>query len=513
MYRLLAPLAAVSGLLLAIGVGGAWYVQRLHRRAASVLAVEVLSIRAAEELEISVRDIRSRVADSLLTGEERQLDSLPALRERVNHWLSEVERWAQTDDERELVEKIKHGRAHLYEELDRLPEEVRRGTSTRTARELVLDVLPNEILVHAQNYLDLNERDLARSNEEIQRMADRIVFGLLLLGICGSVAGLVAGYGIARSFSRGLIQLTVSIRNVAGKLNESAWPITLAARPRLEDLEAVMRQVTERVEAIVAQWQLGQKQALEAEKMAAVGQLAAGLAHELRNPLMCMKILIQTAVEQGDAGGLWGRDLKVLEEEIGRLEGLVRSFLDFARPPEPSKTAVVLPSLIRQTVDLADLQARRRGVHIQTLLPEQPTVVLADFNQLRQLLLNLLFNSLDAVRDGGRIAIALLPPRGNTAGGSSFVRISVADDGPGLPAEIGERIFEPFVSSKVTGLGLGLAICRRICEAHGGCIEARNRPEGGAEFTVDLPLADADRDTRRGALPKSDRLESTCPPS
>jgi signal transduction histidine kinase len=166
---------------------------------------------------------------------------------------------------------------------------------------------------------------------------------------------------------------------------------------------------------------------------------------------------------------------------------------------------------------LLSARAGKQRVDLQTELPEQPVFIEADSGQIRQVLLNLLLNALDALPGGGTAYVQLassdggslddetgLPEVGHAvlesvelggedsgrdaSGLERWVAIRVGDSGPGLPAELGERIFEPFVSTKETGTGLGLSICQRIVTAHGGEMSAANRPEGGAEFTIRLPL-------------------------
>src|SRR5262249_34266788 len=176
-----------------------------------------------------------------------------------------------------------------------------------------------EILRPAQEYLDYNEEEIQRSSEENQRMAGRMVVGLLLLGVCGPVAGLTAGYGIARVVSGWVVRLSVPIQDAAGRLSEVVGPVTVSAGLGLDELEGALRRLAEQVGAVVGRLQQSQREALRAEQLAAVGQMAAGMAHELRNPLTSMKILIQSAAE---GAGLSGRDPGVLGEESTRLDGL-----------------------------------------------------------------------------------------------------------------------------------------------------------------------------------------------
>jgi signal transduction histidine kinase len=187
------------------------------------------------------------------------------------------------------------------------------------------------------------------------------------------------------------------------------------------------------------------------------------------------------------------RDVAVLDEETKRLESLLQSFLDFARPAPLEMKEVDLAAIIRQTVEFLAGRAERREIRIACRLPTAPVVAEADPVHFRQVLLNLLLNALDAVRNGGQIWIEAGTDEPGPSGADATgleerrVRIRVADNGCGLPAGERDRLYEPFFSTKETGLGLGLAVCRRIVQAHGGEIRESDREGGGAVFEVLLP--------------------------
>jgi signal transduction histidine kinase len=233
--------------------------------------------------------------------------------------------------------------------------------------------------------------------------------------------------------------------------------------------------------------------------------MAAGIAHEIRNPLMSIKLLVQATSERG-AAGFRPRDLQILEEEIIRLEQIVSGFLDFARPPKMNFQQVELGDLIGRTLSGVEARAALQGVHLVWQPPAPGTATLeADPSQLKQVLFNLLFNALDAQPGGGRIELRLLeepqPYVHSELASHPGWMLEVQDAGPGIPTELGESIFEPFISSKETGLGLGLSICRRILEAHGGVIDYESSSEG-TTFRLWLPMTqsppqDADPAGRR----------------
>jgi two-component system sensor histidine kinase HydH len=222
---------------------------------------------------------------------------------------------------------------------------------------------------------------------------------------------------------------------------------------------------------------------LRADQLAAVGQVAAGVAHELRNPLTSVKMLVQAGLEAGQADGLPPEDLAIIEHEVRRMETCIQTFLDFARPPVSERRRCDLVPVVRRSLALAEVRARRQGVELSVDLPPGPLELNIDSAQVQQVLLNLLLNALDALPQGGTVRVEVRPATPE----EPAVGVRIRDTGPGIAPRIRERLFEPFVSSKETGLGLGLSISRRLVEAHGGTIRGENTPGGGALFAFTLP--------------------------
>jgi signal transduction histidine kinase len=223
------------------------------------------------------------------------------------------------------------------------------------------------------------------------------------------------------------------------------------------------------------------KRLLRAEQMMAIGQVAAGVAHELRNPLTSIKGLIQVNLRDLIARGVPAEDLTVIEQEIRRMESTLQTFLDFARPPKPNRCPTDLSTLVERVFALVSGRARKQQVALH--FPRPDTIVSAnvDNDQIQQLLLNLVLNALDAMPQHGEIEVDL------RKGHDGYIELYVRDDGPGIPLNILPKVFETFVSSKETGVGLGLPLSRRIAEEHGGSLAAYNLPESGACFLLRLP--------------------------
>ncbi|MCA9218350.1 MAG: HAMP domain-containing histidine kinase [Planctomycetales bacterium] len=242
------------------------------------------------------------------------------------------------------------------------------------------------------------------------------------------------------------------------------WFVILAAK-RAEEQRIDMARETE---------------ALRAQQMTTLAQLATGVAHEIRNPLTSIKMLIQVNRAKFAEEGLPTEDLELVEQEIRRMERSVNSLLDYARPEPSTFEPVVIQSVIRKTVHLIDGRCSAEAVELNVDVPKSPITIIGDSAQLKQLLLNLVLNAFDAMPGGGKLCLNLTEQ-------DDAIALSVQDTGSGICEEVESRLFSPFVTTKANGVGLGLGICRRIAELHNGTLTGFNRATGGAEFLLTLP--------------------------
>jgi two-component system sensor histidine kinase PilS (NtrC family) len=220
-----------------------------------------------------------------------------------------------------------------------------------------------------------------------------------------------------------------------------------------------------------------------AERMAAVGGMAAVLAHEIRNPLASISGSVQVLRGAASVGDADLRLMDIILRETKRLDQLLSDFLRFTRPAEPKRQPTDLKKLVADTVEVFAQRPDAAGHRLVCDL--QPIEGQVDPDQIRQVLWNLLSNAEQALATQGRIAVRLAREEDSQVG--SQIWIEVADDGPGVAPQERERIFEPFVTSKEKGTGLGLATVHKIVEAHGGSIELACPDGGGSRFRVRLP--------------------------
>jgi len=232
----------------------------------------------------------------------------------------------------------------------------------------------------------------------------------------------------------------------------------------------------------------------ERDRLAALGQMAAGLAHEIRNPLGSIKGAAQY-LQPGQAGATSNREdtrafLDIIIEEVNRLNKIVSQFLDYARPYRGEQKQLEVAEVLKKTLALFAKEAADHGkVEIITDFADRMPPVRADAEQLVQVFLNLSLNALQAMQTGGKLWISTALRRSTRRGAvAAFLEIRFRDSGVGIPAGDLKNLFIPFFTTKEKGTGLGLPISQRIIENHGGTIEVRSQPGEGATFTVLLPI-------------------------
>ncbi len=221
-----------------------------------------------------------------------------------------------------------------------------------------------------------------------------------------------------------------------------------------------------------------------AKRLADLGEVAAGLAHELRNPLASISGCVELLRGAQGLSDEDGRVLGIVLRETGRLDALLTRFLEFSRPTPPSRRPADLAVVAGETLDMFAADPVAAGLTLERALV--PTPGSFDPDQLRQVVLNLLSNAAQALREagkGGRIRVACRPDAG---GGAA---LTVEDDGPGMPPDVASRVFTPFFTTKAKGTGLGLAVVQRIVDAHGGSVSVHSVPGEGARLLVRLPAS------------------------
>ena len=241
-----------------------------------------------------------------------------------------------------------------------------------------------------------------------------------------------------------------------------------------------LEQTTAQLAKVNRELQDSFEQIKRADRLSAIGQLSASLAHEIRNPLGSIEGAASLLEQDGTPQDIRHKSLAVIRKEVQRLNRLLTNLLDFARPRRPEFRDVDMRVVVDSVVALVAHSARQANVEIRRSFPESLGPVECDAEQLKQVLLNLTINAIQAMPEGGRLDLALAA----TPGG---IRITVSDEGGGIPAEDMDHIFDPFFTTKAHGTGLGLSVAQQIANQHGGLLAAARNAEGGMTFRVELP--------------------------
>jgi two-component system sensor histidine kinase HydH len=357
-------------------------------------------------------------------------------------------------------------------------------------------------LLMAQGY-----RSMKTSLFRIKAFSDKLVetmpIGLLVIDATGKIAYInreaeiilqlssegVLGKGAAEAIPQPLVELIGSLRPERGVLEKELDCPTGGGK--IVPLEVIASTIQEEdppstghiiLLRDMTEMQHLKREVARSQRLASLGSLAAGVAHEIRNPLSSIKGFATYFRQRYRDNPEDVRTADIMIQEVNRLNRVIGQLLEFARPMSINRQPTSLQALIPQTVRMIDDQAARQGVVIRTDLPSNIPEVAIDPDRIKQVLLNLCLNALEAMNKGGTLSISLNPS------GEKMMRIDVADTGTGIAREDLARVFDPYYTTKPSGTGLGLAITHRIIENHGGEIRLDSEPGRGTTASIFLPV-------------------------
>jgi len=434
--------AIIAALALLVWTG--WTAWLAADQLGSRLSVEeVSSFRLGDTFSADLHELRSLFRRYEATREESNWSQFATARRRLDDWLKEQRGAIQRPAEVEILTEIQGTLDRYWQESLRLREVIQLGASHDVVapRIVTLGDLAADMAHDTRRLLSLREQALQATARDAR---DRL----------GRLTGLLA-------VLLGVIVILAAVLSI------------LVYRDLIQPLR---RQLVETRNLMERQ-----------EKLAALGVLAAGVAHEIRNPLTAIKARLFTQQRRLAAGSPAAEDAVIIHSEIHRLERIVREFLEFARPAEPT---------------LKRTSSRDLLTEVQKLLapgsPDQPFAILLepgpdlplhiDPNQIKQVLINLVRNAIEATGPGGQVRLRCHVAERRFAGTFQPAHLlEVIDNGPGIADEARDRLFDPFFTTKADGTGLGLAIAARIVERHGGGLEYQTSSTDGTCFSIALP--------------------------
>ncbi|HTB82840.1 MAG TPA: hybrid sensor histidine kinase/response regulator [Candidatus Sulfotelmatobacter sp.] len=340
---------------------------------------------------------------------------------------------------------------------------------------------------------------LLNSRAEALRSAADTKLRLLMAGLAAIVIGATVVWALIKRVTQPLIELRDTAAAVGG--GDFSRRLPVRGRDEFGQLASAFNEMTHdlqkshaELEQTVTTLRNTQQQLIQSEKLSAVGEFVAGVAHELNNPLAAV-MGFSEMLKDSDPDSKNRRHLEIIHKSAERCQKIVQSLLSFARRQKPERKPVQVQQIVEAVLEIVSYPLRTSNIEVVTRFDTTVPYVHADNHQIQQVVLNIINNARQAIEEHGAC------PRGQikiiTEASAETVRIVIQDNGPGIPEENLRRVFDPFFTTKKVGVGtgLGLSLCYGMVQEHGGSIMAMNRPDGGATFIIELPAMHLPGDT------------------
>lgn len=479
--KLIFPTVVVAVSWLLVSGATTYYIYWLNQSYQRVFSENVEAIYSASRIQEASWKM---LADANVANREPSVTSQvisPTL-EFLEREYDKLKKISFTPPEIELSEEL-GGQIVAYKALLNSLFDSKSNDASRAALSGQLSDLTREIARTTNQLRDINQKLLLDSNNRRENATTSVFIIRTCVLIIGPGLGIAYGWWMAQRMQRTVARITVTLRDAAAG-DRSLGAVFVDQRADLDAVQSQVEHVVAQLNQANDELKKARDEILRSERLAAVGELAAGVAHELRNPLTSVKLLLQHAAQRNLSEPFSDTKLQLILDEIARMESTIQGLLDFSRPAKLNRARHDVRDSLSRAMNLVVGRAQQQHVEIAAEFGDVPLFVDADPEKLHQVFVNLLLNGLESMPKGGRLILqAAIEPE------TSEVHIKVRDTGEGIPDEILKRLFEPFATSKDRGTGLGLAVSRRIVTEHRGTIIAANESDRGAVFQVTLPTA------------------------
>ncbi len=305
---------------------------------------------------------------------------------------------------------------------------------------------------------------------------------LILIGCSGLLIGVGGAALMARRITKPLDKLVDGTVKISK--GDFSQEIDIDSQDEIGELAQSFNKMSQQLQLTKKRMEVANRRLIQAEKLASIGRISASIAHEIRNPLTSVKLNIQKVMESEGLDDIDKEHLDISQEGIGHIENFIKELLNFTRVSELHLNYFSVEQIVDESIKMIRNTLKLKDVELTIEVQERLPQVLVDGDKIRQVLLNILHNACEAVDKGGKITIALSLLKGRRG---QKVRILISDNGPGIPKKDKENIFEPFYTTKSTGIGLGLANARKIIVQHKGSIHTVENEGSGACFDLLIP--------------------------
>jgi signal transduction histidine kinase len=485
-YQMIVWSLVTMAIILAGGFLIISFIYRIQDETNALMDENVRSARMAKELNLSLYDIR---AASLTYLFDRSDERIAALQQKQNEFialLNKAKESANTEEEKTMVQQISALFSNYQQTLTNALELHKKGWIGQPAKLIVhaSQDLINTILEKTNTFIVTNEMAQAAYEASIKKNDDIIRTAMYALGVGGIILGLILGWMIARIILNPIYKLVLKVRDAAG--SEVVEHIKMSPGKELEELDLHINRLIGRINQAHEDLQKNRELLDRSSKLAAIGKIAPALAHEIRNPLTAIKMLIYAMMQEPGISKDKQHDLEIITHEINRVEGFLQNFLKYARPSKPQMQMIAIVPVVQETLYLMQPRFKQSNITLVENHEQENLRLKADPDMIKQVVMNLVLNAIESMNQDGTLTFSTMVNAEDPD--NRIFQISISDTGPGIPDDIKDSLFDPFVKGKDQGIGLGLSISLRIAELHHGWISAMNNSGKGATFTVHLPM-------------------------
>jgi signal transduction histidine kinase len=454
-----------------------WYTFRMERLVAAITEKDLASFETAAALETALVNQKGFVSYYFMDGDPEWLKQLGEFRQVFKERLDEALQHADGENERNALKMIELEYQRYIFKKDRVIELYEAGE-----RDIGYEIHPEvrrhfaTVLELCENYKKLHKDRIVRAKAASQLEATR-------LRIIAAVAMLI-------SFLLAVLLALVLARQILGPVRQLALmavrdPETEKSGDEVKALSLGVRGLIEDVDQTHHELEKSRESLLQAEKLALVGKLAAGMAHSIRNPFTSVKMRLFSLSRSLQLSDIQKEDFDVISSEIRHIDTIVQNFLEFSRPPKLKIQSISPSTVVDLAIQLLKHRLKSYNVTITVERKAPLSKINADPEQLKEVLVNLIVNACEAMEGGGAIVIQEEEAVDPSKGAKAVIRIS--DNGPGISETILDKVLQPFFTTKEEGTGLGLSIAARIIEEHRGRIDIKSKEGRGTTFIITLP--------------------------
>ncbi len=475
----------LTSLLLLTMIGGlvmVWYTHRIDGLLSTIIERNLAAYQSAEALETALVNQKGFVSYYFLDGDPDWLRQLGEYRQIFKQSLETSRRLTENEGQKAAIENIASEYDQYIVSKDQVIALYKAGQRDMGARFhksvrkqffTVLESCKQYKLVHIRQIITMREK----SSRQAAKLRAIAWLAMLFEVILGSMLLFILVFRILEP-----------LQKLAREADRARMPEK--SSDEINALSRSVRELIENVDSTQDELAKSREHLLQAEKLALVGKLAAGMAHSIRNPFTSVKMRLFSLSRTLRLNVTQKEDFDVISEEIRHVDTIVQNFLEFSRPPKLQIQQVSPSTVVDAALQLLKHRLKSYDVNVEVVRKKLLPEISGDLEQLKEVLVNLMVNACEAMTGGGKIIIH--EEEGFAGPLSRVAVIRVMDDGPGIPESIRDKVLQPFFTTREEGTGLGLSIASRIIEEHGGWIDLISENGQGTTFVITLPVKEVD---------------------